>query len=182
MTTEKQPRARRQKKPPKVVKMPQKALPKEKNHFHLMMQTEEGRAQRRAWATKPRKNPGRPKGVPDGYTREMMIPIRKQAMKDAETVVDIMKKDFGVEDELAQEALRTAVIIMREPGQAREKLAAARMILDFTKSKPVAKSEVSVGKAEEFLASLLLAEIHHDNEEEQFDGPEVSEDPETPLH
>ncbi len=29
-------------------------------------------------------------------------------MKDAETVVDIMKKDFGVEDELAQEALRTA--------------------------------------------------------------------------
>lgn len=103
-------------------------------------------------------------------------------MKDAETVVDIMKKDFGVEDELAQEALRTAVIIMREPGQAREKLAAARMILDFTKSKPVAKSEVSVGKAEEFLASLLLAEIYHDNEEEQFDGPEVNEDSETPLH
>ncbi len=101
-------------------------------------------------------------------------------MKDAETVLEIMKKDYGVEDELAQEALRTAVIIMREPGQAREKLLAARMVLDFTKSKPVTKSEVSVGKAEEFLATLLMAEAL--NEEEQLDEPEVSRDTETPVH
>lgn len=180
MTTEKQKRPGRKKAPPKVVKMPQKANPKEKNHFWLMMQTEEGRAQRKAWSTKKRKNPGRPKGVPDGYTRETIKPLREQAMKDAETVVDIMKKDYGVEDELAQEALRTAVIIMREPGQAREKLLAARMVLDFTKSKPVSKSEVSVGKAEEFLATLLMAEAL--NEEEQLDEPEVSGNTETPIH
>jgi hypothetical protein len=29
------------------------------------------------------------------------------------------------------------------------------LILDFTKVKPVAKSEITVGKAEEFLSSLL---------------------------
>jgi len=28
-------------------------------------------------------------------------------------------------------------------------------VLDFTKTKPVAKSEVTIGKAEEFLSSLL---------------------------
>jgi hypothetical protein len=54
------------------------------------------------------------------------------------------------------------------------------MVLDFTKSKPVSKSEVSVGKAEEFLATLLMAETL--NEEEQIDEPEVSRDTETPIH
>ena len=43
----------------------------------------------------------------------------------------------------------------RVPGETRERLAAARLVLDFTKQKPVAKSEVSIGKAEEFLSSLL---------------------------
>ena len=41
------------------------------------------------------------------------------------------------------------------PGETRERLAAARLVLDFTKSRPASKSEVTIGKAEEFLASLL---------------------------
>jgi hypothetical protein len=44
---------------------------------------------------------------------------------------------------------------MRVPGETRERLAAARLVLDFTKSRPASKSEVTIGKAEEFLASLL---------------------------
>ena len=43
---------------------------------------------------------------------------------------------------------------------------AARMVLDFTKTKPAAKSEVTIGKAEAFLESLLVA----DTEEEQHDN------------
>jgi hypothetical protein len=39
------------------------------------------------------------------------------------------------------------------------------MVLDFTKTKPAAKSEVTIGKAEAFLESLLVA----DTEEEQAD-------------
>jgi hypothetical protein len=40
------------------------------------------------------------------------------------------------------------------------------MVLDFTKTKPAAKSEVTIGKAEAFLESLLIA----DPQEEQNDG------------
>ena len=34
--------------------------------------------------------------------------------------------------------------------ETRERLAAARLVLDFTKSRPASKSEVTIGKAEEF--------------------------------
>ena len=119
------------------------------------MATPEGRALRRSWSTKPRRQAGRPKGVPDGFRREQIEPIRAKAKKEAEKVVKIMAEEFGVEDTYAQEALTTAVEVMRVPGETRERLAAARLVLDFTKTKPVAKSEVTIGKAEEFLASLL---------------------------
>ena len=134
-------------------KHPQKA-PKQ-NYFASLMATPEGRALRRSWSTKPRKNGGRPKGVPDGFRREQIEPIRAKAKKEAEKVVKIMSQEFGVEDTYAQEALQTAVEVMRVQGETRERLAAARLILDFTKTKPVAKSEVTIGKAEEFLSSLL---------------------------
>ena len=49
---------------------------------------------------------------------------------------------------------------------ARERLAAARLVLDFTKSRPAATQEVTIGKAEEFLSSLLVD-----------DGQETTESP-----
>lgn len=119
------------------------------------MATPEGRELRKQWSTKPRKQAGRPKGVPDGFRREQIEPIRAKAQKEAEQVVKIMAEEYGVEDTYAQEALTTAVEVMRVPGETRERLAAARLVLDFTKTKPVAKSEVTIGKAEEFLSSLL---------------------------
>ena len=66
-----------------------------------------------------------------------------------------MAETYEIEDDYAKEALTTAVEVMRVPGETRERLAAARLVLDFTRSKPVAKSEVTIGKAEEFLSSLL---------------------------
>jgi hypothetical protein len=132
---------------------PQKA-PK-KNYFSTLMETPEGRELRRQWSTKKRKNPGRPKGVPDGFRRDQIEPIRADAKKEAKQLVSIMKEKFNIEDQYSIEALETAVEVMRVPGETRERLAAARLVLDFTKQKPVAKSEVSIGKAEEFLSSLL---------------------------
>lgn len=125
------------------------------NYFATLMATPEGRELRKQWSTKPRKQAGRPKGVPDGFRREQIEPIRAKAQKEAEQVVKIMAEEYGVEDTYAQEALTTAVEVMRVPGETRERLAAARLVLDFTKTKPVAKSEVTIGKAEEFLSSLL---------------------------
>ena len=125
------------------------------NYFATLMATPGGRELRKQWSTKPRKQAGRPKGVPDGFRREQIEPIRAKAQKEAEQVVKIMAEEYGVEDTYAQEALTTAVEVMRVPGETRERLAAARLVLDFTKTKPVAKSEVTIGKAEEFLSSLL---------------------------
>ena len=113
-----------------------------------------------------RKNKGgRPKGTPDGYTLKQISPIRKKAKEDAERIVKIMAKENEIDDIYAVEALKAAVEIMREPGQNRDRLTAARMVLDFTKTKPAAKSEVTIGKAEQFLESLLVA----DTEEEQIE-------------
>lgn len=137
-------------------KHPQKA-PKQ-NYFSTLMATPEGRELRKQWSTKPRKNAGRPKGVPDGFRREQIEPIRDKAKKEAKQVVKIMAEKYEIEDDYAKEALTTAVEVMRVPGETRERLAAARLVLDFTKTRPVAKSEVTIGKAEEFLASLLDAD------------------------
>ena len=158
------PKNPRKKSPTKELSMPQKGHQAgKKNYFAKLMETEEGRALRKQWSTKKRKNGGRPKGTPDGYTLEAITPIREQAKKDAERIVAKMTKDNNIDDEYAIEALKAAVEIMREPGQNRDRLTAARMVLDFTKTKPAAKSEVTIGKAEAFLESLLDS----DDEEEQ---------------
>ena len=71
-------------------KHPQKA-PKN-NYFSNLMKTEEGRQLRKQWSNKPRKNPGRPKGVPDGYTRKQLNQLEKMPKSSAEDFVS--KKDI----------------------------------------------------------------------------------------
>lgn len=161
-----QPRKPRAKSPSKVGsgKHPQKA-PKN-NYFATLMQTEEGRALRRQWSTKPRKNGGRPKGVPDGYTREQIEPIRKEIQIESKRIVEIMAEQYNIEDEYAKVALETAVEVMKMVGDNRERVAAARLVLDFTKQKPASKNEVAISKAEDFLASLV--------EPEEDDGQEAT--------
>ena len=95
----------RKKSPPKV-KNPN--LARKNSYFKTLMSTPEGRELRRQWSTKPRKNPGRPMGVPDGHTKETIAPIREQAKKDAKKVVKIMSDKYNIEDEYQKEALTTA--------------------------------------------------------------------------
>jgi hypothetical protein len=93
--------------------------------------------------------------VPDGHTLKTIKPIVDKAKRDAKKAVSIMTKETPIEDPRAAEALETAVEIMRTPVHNRDRLQAAKIILDFTKIKPVAKSEVTIGNAEAFLTSLL---------------------------
>ena len=164
------PKTPRQKAPKKNLTHPKKGEHQrgENNYFTKLMKTEEGRALRREWSTKKRKNAGRPMGVVDGHTQETLQPIREQSRKDAKRIVKIMAEEYGIDDSYAKEALQTAVEIMREPAQNRDKLTAARMVLDFTKTKPTSKSEVTIGQAEAFLSSLLEG----DTQEEQPDVPD----------
>lgn len=166
MGAPKQPR----KKAPRPPKQTQKARPVATNPIARQHQTPEGREKFRQMLANRKNKGGRPKGTPDGYTAAAIEPIRKRAKEDAERIVTIMAKENEIDDVYAIEALRAAVEIMREPGQNRDRLTAARMVLDFTKTKPAAKSEVTIGKAEAFLESLLVATP----EEEQIeDGQET---------
>jgi hypothetical protein len=69
-----------------------------------------------------------------------------------------MAEKYDIEDEYAKKALVTAVEVMNMVGETRERLAAARLVLDFTKQKPASKNEVALTKAEDFLASLVTDE------------------------
>ena len=145
---------------------PQKA-PKN-NYFAMLAQTEEGRQKRKEWSARKRKNPGRPKGVPDGYTKETIKPIRENAKKFAE---DFVSK-IDIKNDYAKEALQTAVEGMRTPTADRERLSAARLVLEFTEAKPAAKSEVTLHQAAAWLEELA----------NQKDEEEVITDTEETFH
>ena len=149
------PNVPRRKKPPKPKLMPGRARPPSKNPLALQHQTPEGRAKFREMLKNRKNKGGRPLNVPDGYTKETIKPIVDKAKSEAKKAVSLMKEKYDIEDPRAEEALETAVEIMRTPVHNRDRLQAAKLILDFTKVKPVAKSEITVGKAEEFLSSLL---------------------------
>jgi len=148
-------RRQRAKAPPRTgLKHPQKA-PKT-NYFRELGKTPEGRALRAKWAKERNKSTGRPVGVPDGYRKQMIEPIREREKQNAKEIVSVMADKFGIEDNYATEALEAAVEILRVPGETRERLAAARLVLDFTKQKPASKNELSVSRAEQFLEALII--------------------------
>lgn len=144
------------------------------NYFSTLMSTPEGRAKRKEWSSRPRKNAGRPVGVPDGHRKHTIEPIRKEKREEAERVVEVMAKKIGVEDDYAKEALTTAVEIMRSPDATRDRLQAARLVLDFTKQKPATKSEMAISQAESFLEGLLKEEEQQHGQETQSSTQETA--------
>lgn len=107
-------------------------------------------------------NPYR-KGVFDGYTKATAEIAWNQARKEAKAIMKHMKEHGMVDTpapgdkyaEFAEEALEAAITIVRTPMNEAQRLAAARLVLDFTKSKPVAKNEVTVKTAEDWLQNVL---------------------------
>lgn len=110
---------------------------------------------------------GRPLGSYDGVRKKERIAINERATQIAQETI-LKMADQGIltpqDDPRAVKALQAAVEVMATPANQQAKLAAARLILDFTKSKPAAKSEVTVNKAEEWLAAIT-------KEESNAEGP-----------
>lgn len=104
-------------------------------------------------------NVGREVGHAWGYRKRKLAFAKRAAKKQVKKDMANIKKSVEL-DPMAEEALEGALSVLRMPNNQSSKLSAAKLILEFTKSKPVAKSEVSVNKAEEWLASLA-----HDIEE-----------------
>lgn len=155
-------------KSPKIIKNANMSRPADKNPLATQHNTPEGKARHRQMLLTRKNKGGRPLAVPDGYTKATIEPLRNKAKEEAKKAVAIMTDEN--ENTHAKEALEAAVEILRTPGQTRDRLTAARLVLDFTKSKPVSKQEVTVGKAEAFLSSLLdEGDAEDDTEETETD-------------
>lgn len=138
-----------------------------------MQQTEEGRTLWKIWTDRRFLNPngrglpGRPRGSIDGYSKSELNKQRKIAKQEAIKIVEYMEKEKGFEipkQEFAKEAIVAAVETMRMDAiSPKDKLTAARLVLDFTMAKPASQSEVTVKKAEDFLADIA-AEMEKDKE------------------
>lgn len=104
---------------------------------------------------------GRPKGLPDGMGAKKFAIHKAQVEAETKIIMERLVKDNDLnptDDAYAIEALETAVNIMRLQGDARNKLGAAKLILEYTKAKPSTKSEVTLNTAEAFLEQVLAQE------------------------
>ena len=119
-------------------------------------------------AANSRKGAGRPAGCSPGSTREETERKRRNAVRYANKVMKVMEQEGMIEpvtdaqmdneNGLAREALKELVVMLRLCGNMRDKLAIAAKILEYTKSKPAAKSDVKIDAAEDFLGALLMKE------------------------
>ena len=98
-------------------------------------------------------------GIPDGwgYYGQEAAELRAEKHEEAIRIVELMiEQDLIPDDVAAQEALTYAVSVVRDgkTNGTRERLQAARMVLDFTKTKPASNANVTLNTAEDFLSKL----------------------------
>ena len=117
-------------------------------------------------AAAKRRGKGGRAGVPDGMRKPEAMAKWAEARSSAkETVQTMVEKQIISDDEKANEALETAITVMRGPStHQKEKLSAARLVLDFTRAKPAQKSEVSITKAEDWLALVTADAVKEETQ------------------
>lgn len=104
--------------------------------------------------------------IPDGWggRSDELQAVRLALYNEAEGILKIMvDEEIVPDDKAANTALQFAVSVVRativdgkEVFTVKDKLAASRLVLDFTRAKPAAKSEVTLNSAEDFLAALVM--------------------------
>lgn len=100
---------------------------------------------------------GRPVGVPDGYRKETIEPIRTRIKEENKLIVRYMvaTKQFSPDNHVSEQAFETLLEAIRVPGALKDRISAAKALLEFTQRKPAAYSEVTLNKAETFLEAVL---------------------------
>lgn len=118
------------------------------------MTPEERSALGKALAAK-RKSAAKIPGKPPYITNDQWRVMQEVAASDAKRIIKKMR-DAGQlpDDPRAVEALEETVKALRTSTSTKDKIAAARLILDFTKSKPVQKTETTIRTHEDFLDEL----------------------------
>lgn len=125
-------------------------------------------AARAAYHERLRGQPSTNTGVPWGMRKRDADVLNQQARESAAVTMAELEKAGVLEDadEQAKEALQTSIEIMRQPGDKKVRLQAARQVLEWTKAKPAAKQDITVNKAEEWLAAIAA-----ENDEDKGDAP-----------
>lgn len=101
---------------------------------------------------------GRRKGQQDGVRLKDYLKRLEQAKITSERAIRIMaeKNIWTADNDVATKAMKAAIEVMEsQQGTTDSKLKAAKVILEFTQTKPVVKSETTLKSAEEFLSSLI---------------------------
>jgi len=95
-------------------------------------------------------------GIPDGMRRRTADELWAEARRKAKATMTALKDAGALKDadDRAEMALEAALEVMHSPLNQQTKLAAARLVLEWTKAKPAAKQEVTVNAAEAWLAQL----------------------------
>lgn len=126
-----------------------------------MSKTPEGRALMDLWRSMRRTSGsylGRPLGSTEGYIKSQRNKIKAKAKAEAIEIVRYMEHEKGFEipkKEFAKEAITTAVEIMRrEDIHPKDKLAAAKAVMEWTLAKPASEANINVKTAESFLEDI----------------------------
>jgi len=132
-----------------------------KSYFWRLQQTEEGRALWKMWTDKRFAEGvrlGKPKGATEGVLKNQRDKLKAVAKAEAKVIVEYMENTKGYEvpkQEFAKEAIVTAVEIMRRDDiHPKDKLTAAKTVLEWTMAKPATESNVNVKTAESFLEEI----------------------------
>ncbi|MFP5435045.1 MAG: hypothetical protein ACLGIM_18280 [Alphaproteobacteria bacterium] len=106
------------------------------------------------------RDPSRPRPSSRRGRPKHLTNAQHDAAIDAQrpVVAKIMKKMCQrgelPEDPMAVEALEAALLVLRSPGSATVRTAAARLVLDFSKTKPAVRTESIVMTAEDWVDEM----------------------------
>lgn len=138
---------------------PRKPKAKPRGPWAHMAPEERSEHSKRLAALKKGPSGGRRAGVPQKLTVDQFEAL---VAEQTPIVKRIMKKmaDTGQlpDDPRAVAALEKAVLLVRTSQNEKNQIAAARLVLDFTKAKPTAKVEHTIKTAEDYLDELAEPE------------------------
>ena len=100
---------------------------------------------------------GRRAGHKFGWSLKQFERLERKANGEAKRIVAHMKEKqiFVADNDIAEEAIKETIAILRNPASAKDKLAAAKTLLEYTQKKPATNAELTLNKAEDFLEAVL---------------------------
>lgn len=103
---------------------------------------------------------GRAAGHVKGIRLKTLLRKQADARREVKRIIRHMtaKKIFVADNDMSEESFAALLEIVRTPGDAKNKIQAAKAILEYTQKKPVAASEVTLNSAESFLDAVLADE------------------------